>query len=89
MAVFLTEEMLSGMADTLQYLQSSLDETYNFGVSLEEKFDIELVSNVSGVDQDLDSWRNMWHVKICKLISIHKVWSAKPCKADTEVFNRP
>ena len=87
MAVFLTEEMLSGMADTLQYLESRLDETYNFGVSLEEKFDIELVSNASGTDQDLDGWRNLWHVKICKLRSIHKVWSKKSCKADVKVFN--
>ena len=87
MAVFLTEEMLSEMASKLQYLQSRLDETYNFGVNLEEEFDIELVSNMSGVDQDLDGWRNLWHVKICKLISIHKVWSTKSCKVDVELFN--
>ena len=87
MAVVLTEEMLSEMANTLQYLQSRLDETYNFGVSLEEKFDIDLVSNASGIDQDMDGWRNLLQLKLFKLTSIHKVWSTKSCKADVELFN--
>ena len=73
MAVFLTEEMLSEMANTLHYLQSRLDETYNFGVSLEQKFDINLVSNASGMDQDLDGWRTLWQMNIYKLKFIHKI----------------
>ena len=87
MAIHLTSQMLSDKAIRLHYLQSRVDETYNFGVSLEERFDIDLVSNVSGVDQYLVGWRNLMDMKICKLVSIHKVWSTKSCKADVELFN--
>ena len=73
MAIHLTNQMLSEMTSKLQYLESRLDETYSFGVSLEEKFDIELVSNASGTDQGLDGWRNLWQLKIGKLKSIHQI----------------
>ena len=86
MAIHLTSQMLSDMANTLQYLQSRVDETYKFGVSLEESFGIDLVSHASGDDQDL-SWQNLWHMNILKLRSIHKIWSAGSGKVDVEIFN--
>ena len=87
MAVFLTEEMLSEMANTLQYLQSRVDETYKFGVSLEESFGINLVSHASGDAQDLRSWQKLWHMNILKLKSIHKIWSEGSGMVDVEIFN--
>ena len=87
MAIHLTDQMLSDMANTLQYLQSRVDETYKFGVSLEESFGINLVSHASGDAQDLLSWQKLWHMNILKLRSIHKIWSEGSGMVDMEIFN--
>ena len=54
MAIPLTTDMLSDMKNMLDHLQWSINDTFKHAISLEEKYDIEIVSNANGSEQNLE-----------------------------------
>ena len=75
MAENLIKDVLSNMAKMLDNLENGLNDIYTFGISLEERFGIELRSSVNDDLVSLGKWRNFWQSNILKLQAMHKEWS--------------
>ena len=88
MANPLTKDMLSDMANMLDHLQKSLNDTCQFGFNTEEASGVELVSETG---QDLETWQFYWQTHISKLQTVHKWWStttySEDKAPDVEVFH--
>ena len=67
---------LSDMENMVDRLQSDLQKVYKFGVALETKFDVELVSEDES-EHSLDEWNEYWSYQIFKLKAIHKMWGSR------------